>query len=397
MTPETTLHATGPLRGIKVLDLTAVVLGPVATQVLADYGATVIKVEPPEGDLMRANGLARNAGMSSTFMNINRNKSSLSLDLKSDKGRVVLQRLIQEADVLVHNMRVKAIERLGFGYAAVAQLNPKIIYCAATGFGEGGACAGRPAFDDIIQGACGLAHLIGHESGVPDYPPTLLADKIAGLATANAILGALVHQARTGEGQYVEVPMFETMVAFTMTEHLGGHGFQPFIGDAGYARLMKGGRKPSPTKDGYIALLPYTENHWKAFFHHFGRGEFIDKYKLSNRYERNKNIQAIYAELRAITAEHTSQELIAVCEDLDIPVTELYSIDNIHEHPQVTSTGLFQPLHHGSQGDIVAIRPTALFAKTPASIYKDAPVVGEDNGPVLKALGLPANYLNDAP
>lgn len=396
MTPETTPQATGPLRGIKVLDLTAVVLGPVATQVLADYGATVIKVEPPEGDLMRANGVARQPGMTSTFMNINRNKSSLSLDLKSDEGRQVLQRLIQEADVLVHNMRVKAIERLGFGYEAVAKRNPKIIYCAATGYGESGDCAGRPAFDDIIQGACGLAHLIGQESGVPDYPPTLLADKIAGLATANAILGALVHQARTGEGQYVEVPMFETMVAFTMTEHMGGHGFTPFIGDAGYTRLLKGGRKPAPTKDGYIALLPYTEQHWQVFFEHFGRGDFIAKFNIANRFERNKNIQAIYAELHSITAEHTTQELITACEAMDIPVTELYSIDNIHEHPQVTSTGLFQPRHHGSQGDIVAIRPTALFSKTPASIYKDAPVVGEDNPKILESLGLPADYLNAA-
>lgn len=373
----------GPLTGIRVLDLTAVVLGPVATQVLADYGAEVIKVEPPEGDLMRANGMGRSPGMSSTFMNINRNKSSVCIDLKSEQGKARLRELIAGCDVLVHNIRVKAMERLGFGYAEVARINPSIIYCAATGFGEGGAFSGQPAFDDIIQGACGLAHLVGHESGVPEYPPTLLADKIAGLATANAILGALVYKARTGEGQYVEVPMFETMVAFTMTEHLGGQGFHPPIGEAGYARLLKGGRKPSPTKDGHIALLPYTEQHWRAFFHRFGQGEFIDQFNISDRVERNRNIQAIYAQLRSITEQYTTAQMMAVCREMDIPVAEMYSIHTIKTHPQVLSTGLFQTLVHPTEGEVVTTRPTALFSKTPSSIYKAAPNLGEDTGRVL--------------
>ncbi len=376
----------GPLTGIKVLDLTAVVLGPVATQVLADYGAEVIKIESPEGDLMRANGVGRTPGMSSTFMNINRNKSSVCLDLKSEQGKAQLRKLIAQCDVLVHNIRVKAIERLGFGYAAAAKINPSIVYCAATGFGEGGAFSGQPAFDDIIQGACGLAHLVGHESGVPEYPPTLLADKIAGISTANAILGALVHKARTGEGQYVEVPMFETMVAFTMTEHLGGHGFHPSIGDAGYARLLAGGRKPSPTKDGHIALLPYTEQHWKAFFHRFGRGAYIDQFNISDRAERNKNIQTIYAELRNITAQYTTQEILTICREMDIPVAEMYSIQNIQTHPHVVSTALFQRMDHATEGEVVATRPTALFSKTPTSIYKQAPRLGDDTQRILESL-----------
>src|SRR5690606_32271820 len=193
----------GPLNGIRVLDLTAVVLGPMATQVLADYGADVIKVESVEGDLMRANGMARHRGMSSTFMNLNRNKRSAALDLKTPEGRQAVLKLAETCDVLVHNMRVKAINRLGLGYDEVARVNPNIVYCAATGFGEDGAFAGQPAFDDVIQGACGLASLVGHEAGRPEYPPTLLADKVAGLATANAVLGAMVHRYRTGEGQYI--------------------------------------------------------------------------------------------------------------------------------------------------------------------------------------------------
>lgn len=195
----------GPLKGIRVIDLTSVVLGPMATQVLADYGADVIKLEAVEGDLMRANGLSRNRGMSSTFMNLNRNKRSVALNLKTSEGLEAAKALIQSADVLVHNMRTKAINKLGLGYEDVARINPSIVYCAATGFGDDGTYSGQPAFDDVIQGACGLASLVGHETGKPEYPPTLLADKVAGLATANAVMGALVHKIRSGEGQYVEV------------------------------------------------------------------------------------------------------------------------------------------------------------------------------------------------
>lgn len=386
----------GPLQGIRVVDLTAVVLGPLATQVLADYGADVIKVEPIEGDLMRANGLARNRGMSSTFMNLNRNKRSLAVDLKSPEGLEVVKALIATADVLVHNMRVKAINRLGLGYDHVKQIKPNIVYCAATGFGEGGAYAGQPAFDDVIQGACGMANLVGHESNKPEYPPTLLADKVAGIATANAVLGALVHQARTGEGQYVEVPMFETMVAFTMTEHMGGNGFSPSIGPAGYARLLKGGRKPTPTKDGFLALLPYTENHWNAFFTALGRKDLFEKYDLSNRHERNKRIHELYEDLRSVTANFTSAELMDLCRKLDIPVTEIYSIDNIHEHAHVQSVGLFEEHDHPTEGRVVSIRPTALFDKTPSKISKPAPNIGEQTHEILTELGFAPEFIQKA-
>ena len=212
--------ATGPLAGVRVLDLTSVVLGPFATQILGDYGADVVKVERPEGDLMRANGVSLHPGMSSVFLAINRNKRSLALDLKQAEGREILKRLVAGADVLVHNMRIAAIERLGFGYGAVSALRPGIVYCAATGFGQDGPDRDKPAFDDIIQAACGLASLIGdmrgEVHGQPDYAPTLLADKTAGLAVVNAVLAALFHRERTGRGQYVEVPMFETMVAFML-------------------------------------------------------------------------------------------------------------------------------------------------------------------------------------
>ena len=234
--------AAGPLAGIRVLDMTAVVLGPVATQILGDYGAEVIKVEAPEGDLMRANGVSLHPGMSSIFLAINRNKRSLALDLKRPEGKAVLERLVPTVDVLVHNMRVSAIERLGFGYEAVAALNGRIVYCAAPGFGQDGPDRDKPAFDDIIQAACGIASIMSIGRQAPDYAPTLVADKTTGMAVVNAVLAGLFHRERTGEGQYIEVPMLETMTAFLLAEHLaaGGQG-QCQRGDQ---RESGGGRSP---------------------------------------------------------------------------------------------------------------------------------------------------------
>ena len=225
---------------------------------------------------MRSNGVSRNRGMSSIFLALNRNKRSLSIDLKTPAGLDALKQLLAGVDVLVHNMRVAAIERLGLGYAAVAALNPKIVYCVATGFGQDGPDANRPAFDDVIQAACGLASLIGHERDAPDFAPTLMADKTTGLAVVNAVLAALFHRERSGQGQYVEVPMLETMVAFTLAEHLGGLSFEPPTAKAGYARILAGGRKPAPTRDGHVAMLPYTAEHWHALFASIGRTDLAN-------------------------------------------------------------------------------------------------------------------------
>ena len=282
--------STGPLAGVRILDLTSVVLGPLATQILGDYGADVIKVESLDGDLMRANGVSRNPGMSANFLALNRNKRSLAIDLKAPAGVAVLKRLLREADVLVHNMRVKAIERLGLGYTAVAAIQPDIVYCVATGYGQDGPDGDKPAFDDIIQAACGLVGLNSRDHDTPDYVPSLIADKTTGMAVVNAVLAALFCRERTGQGQYVEVPMLETMVAFTLAEHLGGHSFEPAIGPAGYQRLLSGGRKPAPTKDGFIALLPYTADHWRAFFTAAGRNDLADKYGNCDRQADRKSV-----------------------------------------------------------------------------------------------------------
>ncbi|HEU5297801.1 MAG TPA: CoA transferase, partial [Burkholderiaceae bacterium] len=378
----------GPLAGVRVLDLTAVVLGPIATQLLGDYGADVIKVEAPEGDRMRTNGVTRHArGMSSIFLAINRNKRSLCIDLKKPAGVAAIKRLLPTVDVLVHNMRLAAVQRLGLGYDAVAAVNPRLVYCVAPGFGQGGPDAAKPAFDDVIQAACGLAALVGTETGKPTYVPSLIADKTAGLALANAVLAALFERSRSGRGQFVEVPMFETMVAFTLAEHLGGRTFEPPMGSAGYQRLLAGGRRPAPTRDGYVAMLPYSGEHWRQLFQRVGRDDIAAKYNFDDRHERNARIREIYDDMASVTGQMSSAECLALCESLDIAATRIHAIDELPEHPHLQAVGLFERTVHPSEGPIVAVRPATQFARTPAALRRPAPWLGEHNDEVLREAG----------
>ncbi|HXC55896.1 MAG TPA: CoA transferase [Rhizomicrobium sp.] len=377
----------GPLAGLRILDLTAVVLGPYATQILGDYGAEIVKIESPAGDLMRLNGVSLHRGMSSIFLTLNRNKRSLALDLQTPAGADVLRRLIPTADVLVHNMRVEAIARLGFGYDAVAALKPDIVYCAATGFDQDGPDAAKPAFDDIIQAGCGLAAVASIGREAPDYVPSLIADKTAGMAVVNAVLAALLHRARSGRGQYVEVPMLETMVAFVLTEHLGGLAFEPAPAPPGYARLLEGGRKPAPTKDGYIALLPYSAPHWRAFFAAAGKPEIGEELADDDRAKRNANNAKLYAAMRATTPERTTAEWMAICAACDIPATPIYALDQLLEHPQLQAVGLFQMTQHPSEGAVRQVRPATKFADSPAAIRSPAPAHGEHSDEILREAG----------
>ena len=378
----------GPLAGFRVLDLSAVVLGPFATQILGDYGAEVIKVESPAGDLMRLNGFSLHRGMSSIFLTLNRNKRSLALDLQTPEGADVLRRLIPTVDVLVHNMRVEAIERLGFGYDAVAALNPTIVYCAATGFDQDGPHAGRPAFDDIIQAGSGLAAVASTGRAAPDYVPSLIADKTTGMAVVNAVLAALLHRERSGRGQYVEVPMLETTTAFVLAEHIGGLAFEPSPAPPGYARLLEGGRKPARTKDGYIAMLPYSAGHWRAFFEAAGRPALADELAHEDRLKRNANNAKLYASVQEIMPERTTAEWMAICEERDIPATPIYTLDQLPEHPQLKAVGLFQLSEHPSEGTVRQVRPATKFADTPAAIRRHAPGHGEHTDEILREAGL---------
>ncbi len=379
----------GPLAGIRVIDLTAVVLGPMCTRELADLGADVIKIESPEGDMMRSNGVSLHPGMSSIYLALNRNKRSVKLDLKGEAGRRALSGLIETADVLIHNMRVAAIERLGFGYEAVRAINPKIIYCATPGFGQDGPHYDRPAFDDVIQASCGLVGVNALGQDKPDYTPSLIADKTAGLAAVNAVLAALVCRERQGIAQYVEVPMLETMTAFMLTEHMGGMTFpgHPEL-PAGYARLLHGGRQPSPTADGWIAVLPYTERHWHAFFELAGRADLFETLGVANRHTRNANIQSIYTELRKITRTKTTAEWTAICDEIDVPCAPIYALEDLAEHPHLKAVGLFEDVEHPTEGRIRQIRPTARFSETPVCIRSLAPTLGQHTEEVLEEAGL---------
>lgn len=386
-------QSSGPLTGVRVLDLTSVVLGPMATQVLGDLGADVIKIEAPEGDMMRANGVSKSPGMSSIYLALNRNKRSVVIDLKSPDGALALKRLIVTADVLVHNMRVVAIDRLGFGYDAVAELNPRLIYCVATGFGQDGPHKDKPAFDDVIQASCGLVSLNTNGGDRPEYVPSLIADKTTGLVLANALLAALLHRERRGIGQYVEVPMLETMVSFVMAEHMGGATFEPSTERAGYARLLQGGRRPVQTKDGWICALPYTDRHWKAFFNAIGRADLGDKYRISDRLRRNANIQKLYQHLAEFMPQRTTVEWINLFEQLDIPATPIYSLDDLMEHPHLKAVGLFQKTEHPTEGTIREIRSPMKFSATPVTLRRHAPSLGEHTREVLLEVGFTAEQI----
>lgn len=377
-----------PLQGIRVLDVSQVMAGPFACMLLADLGADVIKVEPPEGDMMRANGISLHPGMSSIFLAVNRNKRSIALDLKSPQGLAALQALIPTVDVVVHNMRVAAIERLGLGYAAVARLNSAIVYCAAVGFGQDGPHRDKPAFDDIIQAGCGLVALGAAQAETPDYTASLIADKTTGLVLSNAVMAALLHRGRTGQGQYVEVPMLETMTAFVLAEHMGGMTFRDSPIKAGYPRLLEGGRKPSRTRDGWISMLPYTERHWVAFFTEAERPDLAEKFSIRDRHERNAQVRALYTELRALTPLRTTADWMALCERLDIPATPIYGLDELPEHPHLKAVGLFEDAIHPTEGPIRQLRPTTRFSASPTRVYRQAPTIGQHTREVLQEAGL---------
>jgi len=283
----------GPLAGVKVLELTSVVLGPWACQILGDMGAEVVKVEPPGGDSNRQLGPARHPGMAALYLTCNRNKRSVVLDLKQEAGRRAVLKLAALADVLVHNYRPAALARLGIDYPAVRAVNPRIVYCGTYGYGREGPYRDRSAYDDSIQSASGIAMLAEMLGEEPRYLPTIVADKTTAMAVVQAVLAALYHRERSGLGQEVEVPMYETLVAYVMAEHLFGHAFDPPEGPIGYTRLLSPNRRPFKTRDGYLAVLPYLNEHWKVFCDVAGRGDLAADPRFATLASRLQNIDAV--------------------------------------------------------------------------------------------------------
>ena len=384
--PETTPppKPTGPLAGVRILDLTAVVLGPYATQILGDWGAEVIKVENLDGDLARNSGLFRNRGMASVFLQINRNKRSVALDLKSEHGKDVLRRLIPTLDVLVSNIRPAGMARLGFGYEDCKALNPRLVYAVATGFGQDGPLRARPAFDEIIQAASGFASAVGSDDE-PAFVPSLIADKLTGMALASAVCAALFHRERSGQGQLVEVPMLETLTAFNSVDQMGGMSFEPPIGEPGYLRLRS--RRPARTKDGWLTMLPYSTRNWCQFFEAVGRPELIAEYGVDDPVLRGRNIDKIYAAMREIALTRTCAEWEELLLGIDVPHTSFTRMTEVAEQPHLKAVGMFPVAEHPTEGPIRLARQPTRFADTPANIRRLPPRLGEHTAEVLAELG----------
>ncbi|WP_323011803.1 CoA transferase [Castellaniella sp.] len=363
----------GPLHGMTVLDLSTVIAGPYAAQILGDMGATVIKIESPGGDIMRGPGPSRSPGMGAAFLNCNRNKQSVTLDLKNGRDRDRLLDLAANAQVLLHNMRPGAIARLGLAFEDLAPCNPRLIYCAIVGYGQDGPYCDRPAYDDIIQAACGWAELEGRTQGEPRYASTIVADKISALYAVSAINAALLHRERTGEGQYVEVPMYETLASFLLVEHLAGKTFQPALGHTGYSRLLSRHRRPYRTLDGYISVMPYTGKQWKAFFELAGRGEWAADARLLSTQARAAMIDDLYGRLADILVQRATGEWMRLLAPEDIPCSPVNSLEELLDDDHMRAVGFFMRLKHPTEGDIVVTRPPIRFSKTPCGISRHAP------------------------
>jgi crotonobetainyl-CoA:carnitine CoA-transferase CaiB-like acyl-CoA transferase len=380
----------GPLDGIRVIDLSTIVLGPLAAQMLGDMGADVIKVESPEGDTARTAGPEPTRGRGTLFLGSNRNKRSLVLDLKAADGRAALLELAAGCDVFLHNMRPQAVERLGLGYAAVKAARSDIVYCAAYGFRAGGRYSHKPAFDDMIQAASGFAALQGRNLGRPAYATSIIADKICALATAQAVALALFHRARTGRGQAIEVPMFETLVAFNMVEHLYGRSFEPPRGPAGYPRALSPDRRPYRTADGYIGALPYTERQWRAFLDVAGRAELAADPRFASYSARLANVDALYAELAACLAERTSAEWLEALDAAHIPCTVVNDPDDLPDDPHLAEVGFWEMREDAELGMLRMPGIPTGFSDSPGTIRRLAPRLGEHSVEVLREAGLSA-------
>ena len=378
----------GPLTGVRVVDCTTVVLGPWAAQQLGDLGADVVKVEPPEGDTTRQLGPMRNPDMGAFYLAVNRNKRSIVLDLKQESARRVLLRLAERADVLLHNYRPQAARRLGMSYETFRAVNPGIVYVGTYGFRASGPYGDKPAYDDIIQAASGVAAAQGSIVGEPRYVPTIVADKTSSMTVLAAVLAALYHKARTGEGQEVEVPMFESMAAWVMVEHLYGETFVPPRETIGYKRILNPYRRPFKTRDGYMAILPYTDQNWRDFFALTGQQDLLDDPRYKTLASRLKNIEALYEELGRIATTRTNAEWLAELDRRNIPAMSVNSLESLLQDPHLEAVGFWQIVEHPTEGTMRLPGIPAVYSKTPGAIRRLPPRLGEHSVEILREVGL---------
>jgi crotonobetainyl-CoA:carnitine CoA-transferase CaiB-like acyl-CoA transferase len=382
----TEVKGKGPLAGVRVVDLTAMVMGPYCTQIMADMGADVIKVEPPEGDNTRYISVGPVKGMSGVFVNVNRGKRSVVLDLRADADKAALRELIARADVFIHSMRAKAIAKLGFSYEEVAALNPAIIYTNCYGYGRRGPDKDLTAYDDTIQAECGLPAIQQMLTGEANYVGTIMADKITGLTALYATVMALFHRERTGEGQEVEVSMFETMASFMLVEHANGAMFSPPLGPAIYPRAVAPNRKPYKTSDGHIAALIYNDKQWSAFVGAV-QPPWASDPAFATLELRARKIDTVYALIAGTLAQRTTQEWLDLFRGLDIPAAPLRTPAELFNNPHLNAVGMFETVDT-PLGPVRFPGVPTWFSRTPGRVAGGAPQLGANTREVLGELGL---------
>ena len=376
-----------PLEGVRVLEIASIIVGPLAGQYLGDMGADVVKLEPPEGDRTRVMGPRRSPKMSSFFLTSNRSKRSVVADLKRPEGRQILQTLIARSDVLLHSMRTPAADRLGLKYDDLSPLHPRLIYCHVAGYGDDGLYAGRPAYDDIIQAASGLAHLQTIIAGQPRFIPTIVADKISGLHAAYAIAMALLQRAQTGLGQKVDVSMFETMAAFNMVEHQWGHTFEPPIAPMGYEPVSTASRRPYKTKDGFLALLPYNDSDWQRFFEIAGEPDVMQDARFATFRARQQHFRVVWDEIERQVARKSNAEWLALLTPEDIPFSVVNSLEDLVNDPHLNSVDFWQVHEHPTEGALRYPRVSFQMSGADTSIPRLQPGLGQHTEEVLLECG----------
>ena len=382
------------LNGFRVLDLTTVVLGPFATQMLGDFGAEVIKIENLGGDMMRAVRPGRSDEMGAGFVNCNRNKDCVAINLKTEQGKEIFYRLVESPDAVVHNMRNKTAVNLGIGYEDLKSIKPDIVYCGAQGFGEKGSSSDIPAYDDIIQAASGLSYLNSEEQGHPRYLPTIVADKVSGPQVTVAVSGGLINQGRTGVGCFIESPMFEGLVAFLMAEQLAGHSYIPSTGTTGYDRLTAPYRRPYPTKDGYMAILPYSTKNWVDFFTMVGRPEWANWEIVRDPIKRSENINTLYEKLYEIAPEKTTEEWDKLLRHANIPHTKVNRLDDLLDNKHLKEVGLFKEYEHPSEGPMRQVRSHYTMEGVEQVEDKATQLIGQSTEKILIAVGYTSDEIN---
>jgi crotonobetainyl-CoA:carnitine CoA-transferase CaiB-like acyl-CoA transferase len=355
---------------------------------LADLGAEVIKVEPPRGDSNRSLGAYRNPGMAALYLTCNRNKRSIVLNLKDPAARAVALQLVKSVDVVIHNNRPQTMVKLGLDYETLRAINPKVIYCGTYGYGKDGPYGERGALDDSIQAVSGIAMLNEMVLGEPRYLPTVVCDKTTAMQVVSAVTAALYSRERTGEGQEIEVPMFETMVYFTMAEHLWGMTFEPQIGGPGYTRLMSHHRKPYKTRDGYIAILPYLDAHWASFCKLSGRLDLLDDARFKTLSDRVTNIDDTYQETARTMLTRTTAEWLALFGDTSVPTNMVNTLQDLKDDPHLKAVGFWQEVDHPTEGRLRMTRYPVTFSRTPADVRRLPPRLGEHTSEILRETGM---------